>query len=505
MRKKRVAVLLNSGQVQPRAAAVAQSRQQSNAEGGHGGAAVAAGGGSSSAMVASGGGGAGTPQTVPSGSKRKNTDLWPEPKAARIGGAGGSGGVGEDIDNRAPSAGGGGGGGFGGFQVQSGKGTGTGASQGPGGEVAMAGHDAVKSDQDGQTEYDDTESDDEIEAEVQRTDRMSSEDDGSKRRRVTGEPEVAGSEVATSVASASEVAGSEVPSGSAVTPQPKVDARRNVELSCALAGHEYSRAGNHRMALHMFNTCKVVATEMGDNSALLKAEYNIGSTMGASGDFDNAILAFGRMKKIGHELNNMRAVTIASSRLGLCYKKKKDYAKAISCFKEEKSVLGSEFDKVKADLNIGVCHFDMKKFGDALPFLEKYMVVAEEGDWPDRYNAYPTIGECFFHMKQYDKAIETLQKFLMFAETCGVVIEKEKMLMVWQILGDSYYDLKQYDDAIIFIEKLKSARIEMGKTNLVLQICEKLATCYKATQNYEKAMDQLTFVIEEQKKEAMCT
>jgi hypothetical protein len=68
--------------------------------GGGGCAAVAAGGGSSSAMVASGGGGAGgteTPETVPSGSKRKSVYaslLSPVAKAARIGGAGGSGGAG---------------------------------------------------------------------------------------------------------------------------------------------------------------------------------------------------------------------------------------------------------------------------------------------------------------------------------------------------------------------------------------------------------------------------
>jgi len=175
------------------------------------------------------------------------------------------------------------------------------------------------------------------------------------------------------------------------------------------------------------------------------------------GSFDESLELFLKVKEIE---NN----AIVNNNLGLIYKAKGEYSRAIDAF-EQASQIDNAY--VQPLLNLALIYKQLNNPEKALFYLEKAIDTA-----PDEFGAYYLFGNYYYEQKKYDIAASYYYKS---------VEHKKDFLEGFCGLGASLYALEEYDSAI---KALECARTIDENSDRVLYA---LAKSYMAAQNYKKA------------------
>ncbi|MBU2922483.1 tetratricopeptide repeat protein [Winogradskyella psychrotolerans] len=138
--------------------------------------------------------------------------------------------------------------------------------------------------------------------------------------------------------------------------------------------------------------------------------------------------------------------------------------------------------------NKGELLLSQGKYEEALKLFNEGKVLKEKGKAPMRFimSSVLNIGNAHSKLKNYDKALKNLNEAHNYYEEAGVT---ENLTIAKNYRGNLYFETGKHNLAIEDCDKAKSLAIETGNLELTAEACDCLSKTYKATRNYDKALD----------------
>jgi tetratricopeptide (TPR) repeat protein len=204
-------------------------------------------------------------------------------------------------------------------------------------------------------------------------------------------------------------------------------------------------------------------------------------------DYDRAISIFSK------NIDEFPDEPYSKTQLGVCYKLKKDYDRAINIFKENIDIFPND---LRSRTELGICYKLKKDYDEAIRiFIENIRL------FPHAISSRNELAICYTAKREYLNAAEILtsEAYSQYLYTDRPILmslistikdnETDKKNIFHSLqklhvnfkneLGICYKELKQYDEAIEIFEEIKDindpSKLELGM-------------CYKEKRNYDKAI-----------------
>jgi len=217
---------------------------------------------------------------------------------------------------------------------------------------------------------------------------------------------------------------------------------------------------------------------------------NMGTCNFTKANFPIALDYYLKSLKIEEEIGNKKGVASCLSNIGLVYKNQKEYSKALNYYLNALKI-DEELENKKgmaADLgNIGNIYKAMDDFQNALEYHQKALKLYQsiENKKGMAIN-YGSIGNVYKSLSDFDKALENYLASLKLYETVG---NKMGMAITWSNLGYVYLKKKNYALAEKYLKQSLQTSNEVGLMKQEMEAQEYLSDLYKATKNFEKALE----------------
>jgi tetratricopeptide (TPR) repeat protein len=187
-----------------------------------------------------------------------------------------------------------------------------------------------------------------------------------------------------------------------------------------------------------------LATEEGDYSRMAKYSVDIGEAQLSIQNFKEAELYFLNAIENASKIKDKRTVALSQINLGIVYKNKKDYSKALDYQRK------------------------------ALKLLQPY------NDNDGLGNAHNTIGDIFRELKDFPKALSNYNKALVYFESSS---NQEKIATVYHNVGYVFEKQGKYDNALNYLNRSVQIRSQFGYKGSVYPTYQTISNVYFKTGN----------------------
>lgn len=138
--------------------------------------------------------------------------------------------------------------------------------------------------------------------------------------------------------------------------------------------------------------------------------------------------------------------------------------------------------------NKGELLLNQGKHESALKLFEKGKRLKEEGKAPKRFvmSSSLNIGNALTKLENYDDALVYLNEAHNYYEEADVT---ENLTIAKNYRGNLYNETQKYNLAIADCETAKSLAVKAGNLELISDACDCLTKAYKATGNFNKALE----------------
>jgi len=233
----------------------------------------------------------------------------------------------------------------------------------------------------------------------------------------------------------------------------KINFKRGEMSSYSAMGTIQFQEGNYNEEIKNYLLCIKIAVELRNNERIAAFNNNIANVLTRNHEFTKALEYYKKSLELFSSLKNERGLATTNMNIGIVYEQQKEYNKALDylfislktykLLNDKKGILDTynnigvaykEIDKAKSmeffmleiklgeelkdeycvettKLNLGDLLNKMKKYKEALPFLEsglQYALKTEERDW--ELTAYLNLADSYTGLKDYEKANVYLYK-----------------------------------------------------------------------------------------------
>ncbi|MCD6066598.1 MAG: hypothetical protein K0S33_1424 [Bacteroidetes bacterium] len=208
----------------------------------------------------------------------------------------------------------------------------------------------------------------------------------------------------------------------------KINFRRGEAGALMTEGEMYDLQLQYNKALECRLAGLAIYEEIKSIKGIAMSYHNIGNSYYALGRIDDAIKYYNKkldlLKKNPFDYKSASQTTLGS--LGMCYKAKNDYAKAIACFGEglqyaieaPRAVI-NKLDIISHQTNLGETYYEMGNYNKALEYYLAAQEVAKETDGNYDDLILIGLGQIYTAKQEYEKAIKLSREGLELARQNG--------------------------------------------------------------------------------------
>jgi len=184
----------------------------------------------------------------------------------------------------------------------------------------------------------------------------------------------------------------------------------------------------------------------------------------------------------------------AINNIGIFYKKKGDYTKAIEyyskCLKIYE-IIGAKSGIAKAFNNIGNIYNHQGSYDKAIEYYTKSLKITEEiGKKPGIAMCFNNIGIIYKKQGEYEKAIEYYSKSLQISEE---IESKVGIANSLTNIGNIYYDKGETDEAIKYYTRSLKNQEEMGDKRGIASSYNNIGNIFHEQGEFTKALEFLSY------------
>ncbi len=238
---------------------------------------------------------------------------------------------------------------------------------------------------------------------------------------------------------------------------------------------------NNYKNLTLLGTSNIASQELLENAAIV---------MYYLGNYDKSILLFLKAVKQAKSFKIDSKLPRYYTFLGLLYKEKKEYEKAIKCFiialdyyKELKEINGT----IITNYNLGKLYELIGNYDKALNYYLRVANIAENTQYSFMIpNAYLQVGNVYNKIKLYNKAEEFYLRSISMANDMN---NNNVIAQAYYILGDLNEKLKKYPEAITYYKKSIIASNKAKDLFIAQKTSRQLSLIFAKQGDYKKAFE----------------
>lgn len=259
-------------------------------------------------------------------------------------------------------------------------------------------------------------------------------------------------------------------------------------------GYYFVSKGKFDDARRLFNEALNIGNNISNKRVTSSAESAIGELLMTQGNYSDALKFAENTLNTSIELENEWGVASAYISLGNIYNVIGEYQKAMDYYKKADSMyiyLDSRYSRTTPMNNIGTIYFWQGDYAKSLAQFEETIQILEEMKFEGEF--YPivigNIGEIYFYMKKYDEAIKWIDKALNFArklESTRIISSELTMKGKFEI------EMGKLDEAEKNLIESYTLLNQMGERERMAEVSGLLGKLYYKKGNFEKASQYLS-------------
>ena len=226
------------------------------------------------------------------------------------------------------------------------------------------------------------------------------------------------------------------------------------------------------------------------NNALSFAYNNIGLLYKKKANYEKALEFLEKSMNIGKEIGDKSRISNSYSSIGLVYYNQSKYEKAIDYHEkclEIKKEIGDKRGTSNSSNNLGITYYQQGNYEKALEYYEISLEIYKEtGDKSGMAASYNNIGNIYLDQGNYDKALEFHEKSLVIRKDIG---DKSGMAASYNNIGNIYNSESNYDKALEYFEKCLEIKKEIGIKIEIASTYNNIGNIYNSESNYDKALE----------------
>ncbi|HID55855.1 TPA: tetratricopeptide repeat protein [Candidatus Poribacteria bacterium] len=250
-----------------------------------------------------------------------------------------------------------------------------------------------------------------------------------------------------------------------------------------LAGHQARMLYDNQNALSFYKAGLERFEKLEDKEAEEYQRYRdeihegLGDVLQILGEYNEAI---------GYYLKRLETATSPplrasiKRRIGLVYKKKGEWNRAMECFQQALDELKAEMDEVEEARiynAIGELHFSRGDFPRAMETFSRVIELVEGTENYDVLsNAYRYLGNCYQRLGQLDKSLEFYQSGMRIAERINDIMH---LSQYYNNLGILYSAIGKLDEAVEYLLKSYREKEKIGYADGLLVTLQNLAVVHQ--------------------------
>lgn len=238
----------------------------------------------------------------------------------------------------------------------------------------------------------------------------------------------------------------------------------------------YSSVDNYTAAMRYVLEAQNIYKQLGMPSKSFSTMYTVASTSYTLGNYDEVIRYIGNLTEKDFEHQEPRAIINAINLLGLAYRKKKQYEKAIHYFNKGIEKAKQFKDTIWIGIlegNIGDVYYEQNLCETAKPYLLKDVELSlKYKEYSNAAISIMRIGECEFKqnkpkkaLKLFDSALVIMQKDDKYARA----LDYEKYLL-FKNLSEVCEKLNYIDKALYYMKEAYRFRDSLQKKRKEIEI-----------------------------------
>ncbi|GAB4215387.1 MAG: hypothetical protein OHK0022_55230 [Roseiflexaceae bacterium] len=228
-------------------------------------------------------------------------------------------------------------------------------------------------------------------------------------------------------------------------------------------GLAYSHLGEVRRAIELHEQALAIARELGDRHGEGTALGNLGGAYAPLGEVQRAIEYLEQHLTIARELGDRRSEGNALGNLGVAYKELGEMQRAIDLYKLQLAItreLGDRAGEGSALGNLGSAYYSLGEVRRAIELYDQHLAIARElGDRHGEGTALSNLGCVYFALGDVLQAIKLHEQHLTIARERGDQIGEGSAL---SNLGDAYTSLGEVRRVIDFYEQALAITRKLG-------------------------------------------
>ena len=268
----------------------------------------------------------------------------------------------------------------------------------------------------------------------------------------------------------------------------KVNDSNLIARALLILGICYDNIGNLDSCLYFFNRCGDIYQSLNNDEKLSNVLSSKANAYYVRGNFElalrNQLAALELRKKTGNKI----AVAKSLNNIGIIYRSKKDYANAISYYRQSlaiKEELHDEQGMVNTFINISSVYNSQDKFDSTYFYAKKGMLLAQKihAD-KDAYGSQVNMGAALIGQGKFAEAEPLLYEVEQKAKAHN---DKSVLITTYEGLGDIFLNRKYYSTAeSYFLKGLATAKMNQRK-EMMQVFYSKLAKCSRLLAKYDLA------------------
>jgi two-component sensor histidine kinase len=268
----------------------------------------------------------------------------------------------------------------------------------------------------------------------------------------------------------------------------KINDSNLIARALLILGICYDNIGNLDSCLYFFNRSGDIYQSLNNDEKLSNVLSSKANAYYVRGNFElalrNQLAALELRKKTGNKI----AVAKSLNNIGIIYRSKKDYANAISYYRQSlaiKEELHDEQGMVNTFINISSVYNSQDKFDSTYFYANKGMLLAKKihAD-KDAYGSQVNMGAALIGQGKFAEAEPLLYEVEQKAKAHN---DKSVLITTYEGLGDIFLSRKYYSTAeSYFLKGLATAKTNQRK-EMMQVFYSKLAKCSRLLAKYDLA------------------
>ncbi len=267
------------------------------------------------------------------------------------------------------------------------------------------------------------------------------------------------------------------------------DTKRQIEILFPVA-RMYDSVQNYTNSIQTYHKIIQIAAKENDVSNLLQAYNRLGIRYYYIGNFDKAIIYYQKALDLGTQVKDSSSISSALNNIGTIYGELNKDSLALLHYQRALDIALSKNDKYGISTgfnNVADCYLQLNRPDSAEIYLKKALQIClEQNDYDGLYFVYFGLGEVKEQQKEYQNAILFYKKSLVAQ---GKVQDKTFISQSLMAISKLYLLLNQNKNAWDYLKKAEVYVNQIESLVLKKGFCETCSKYYKATKNFEKALE----------------